>query len=362
MPARASEGRWPIWMTIVALVVALGSIVLGGTGTAIARSGDHIEAPPALGPGGRTTSSDPPPPGGYFDTVKVGGWSSLPSDDACARKVHHSTWEPRPDNSKRDNVMPDPDAVHASFAERPRSRGGAYAVRWDNWLLPRVDGQFTGTTDEIFQWGACKWGLRDDLVRAIAVRESTWYQYETYPGDRCVLYYGCGDLFTSSSPASIAFCDGIAAFGYDYQRDFGDGKCPKTFSIMGVMSWQDPAWGKYPGNQNGTFPFNRNSTAFSVDYIGSQLRGCYEGWEWWLDETGTKNYAPGDMWGCVGAWYAGAWHTPAANGYIARVRDELQSHTWLRKDWPDNKPPCDKYGCPGPDHLGKGSRPSWIRS
>src|SRR5580765_814833 len=169
--ARALDGRSPIWVTIVALIVALGSIVLGGTGTAIAGSGDQVVAPHALGSGSRTTSSDPPPPGGYFHTVGVGGWSSLPSDDACARKVHHSTWEPRPDNTKRDNVMQDPVAVHASFAERPRSRGGAYAVRWDNWLLPRVDGQFTGTTDEIFQWGACKWGLRDDLVRAIAVRE-----------------------------------------------------------------------------------------------------------------------------------------------------------------------------------------------
>ena len=104
--------------------------------------------------------------------------------------AHRSTWEPRPDNTKRDNVMPDPLAVHASFAVRPRSREGAYAALWDSWLLPRVDGQFTGTTDEIFQWGACKWGLPDDLLRALAVRESTWYQYEIYPSKRPVNNWG----------------------------------------------------------------------------------------------------------------------------------------------------------------------------
>jgi hypothetical protein len=113
------------------------------------------------------------------------------------------------------------------------------------------------------------------------------------------------------------------------------------------MSWQDPAWGKYPDNQNGTFPFNRGSTAFAVDYIGAELRGCYEGWQYWLDKTGTKNYVSGDIWGCVGAWYAGAWHTPAANGYISRVRKALKDHVWLAKDWPNIKPPCSKsYGCP----------------
>ena len=48
------------------------------------------------------------------------------------------------------------------------------------------------------------------------------------------------------------------------------------------MSWQDPRWGRLRGNQNGTFPFNQQSTAFAADYLASQLRGCYEGWEWWL--------------------------------------------------------------------------------
>ncbi len=99
------------------------------------------------------------------------------------------------------------------------------------------------------------------------------------------------------------------------------------------MSWQDPSWGAWPDNQNGAFPLGRDSTAFAVDYLGAQLRGCYEGWEWWLRDTGTRNYAAGDLWGCVGAWYAGAWHSADADGYLARVQTEMSTRRWLGFGW-----------------------------
>ena len=244
-------------------------------------------------------------------------------------------------------MTPDASAVHAAFAARPLAVDNNYDSRWDTWLLPRVDGQFTGTTDEIFQWAACKWGLSDDMLRAIAVRESTWYEYLTYPSGRCVVDWGCGDMITSPNADTVKYCNAVASSGgYDYQKDFGAGICPETFSIVGVMSWEAPSWGQMPDNQNGTFPFNRNSTAFAVDYLASQLRGCDEGWEHWLGSA----YAAGDIWGCVGAWYAGDWHSSDANGYISRVQNELANFTWLQPDWRSIKPSCSStYGCPGPD-------------
>jgi hypothetical protein len=297
-------------------------------------------------------SAAPPPPGGYFKLVSAGNWGSLPAGSTCKGRVHASSWEPRPDNTKRNHVMPDPAAVRAAFAARPRVVDGAYEVRWDSWLLARVDGQFTGTTDEIFQWAACKWGLPDDLLRAIAVRESTWYQYLTYPSGRPVPDYGSGDVFAAPSAASKVYCQFVARQGYEYQQDQGAGICPKTFSIVGVMSWQDPGWGVWPDNQNGTFPFNRDSTAFAVDYLASQLRGCYEGWESWLGQTGTRRYGAGDLWGCVGAWYAGEWHSAAADGYLEAVRQSMDSRPWLDPNWPKDKPSCNtRYGCPGRDPL-----------
>jgi hypothetical protein len=268
--------------------------------------------------------------------------------------------------------MPAAGAMAASFAIRPRAVGGTYNTLWDTWLLKRVDGRFTGTTDEIFQWAACKWGLPDNLARAEAVRESTWFQYLHFPSDAsygggggsCYWDYGCGDAFSSPTSASTTYCNAIGGTAllssevHNYQRDPvtssggypytpTTGMCPKTFSILGVMSWDDPSWEApypaYANNQNGTFPFTRDSTAAAADYWAAYIRGCYEGWAYWLKGSA------GDLWGCVGSWYSGDWHSSAANGYISRVQNEENNHTWLTASFDDASQQfsCDaKYGCP----------------
>jgi len=241
--------------------------------------------------------------------------------------------------------MPPSDVVRASLASLPRD--SSYAARWYTWLRPRVTGAHVGTTDENIQWAACKWGISDNLLRAIAVHESTWTQYDTYSSGRCVLKMGCGDMITQSTVASRKYCAFISQAGHDYERDYGRGRCPATFSIVGVKSWQDPKWGAMPHNQNGTFPFNRDSTAFALDYLGSFLRGCYEGWVPWLANTGDKRYAAGDLWGCVGAWYAGAWKTAPAKTYIGLVRGDLRKRMWLEPGFAHQAPPCSTdLGCP----------------
>jgi len=290
-------------------------------------------------------STRPPPASGYFSTLPAKTWAHLPDDDQCARRVHRSQWEPRPGNALPNSRMPDPGKVHAALASRPRARVGAYDERWDSWLLARVTGHHTGTTDENIQWAACKWGIADNLLRAIALRESAWFQYEIYPDGRCVLQHGCGDLVTAPTSASRAYCRGLSLTGHDYAVDFGRASCPRTFSIVGVMSWQDPAWGAMAGNQNGTFPFNRDSTAFALDYLGAFLRGCQEGWVRWLGHRGA--YRPGDIWGCVGTWYAGSWWSAEARRYIELVRATEQQREWLDPDWPHAAPPCSShFGCP----------------
>jgi hypothetical protein len=319
----------------------------------------------------------PPAASGYFSLEPIGSWSSLRSDSQCAAAVHVSPWEPRPQNQQQNSTMPAPGGMAASFSIRPRDRAGTYDKRWDTWLLHRVDGQFTGTTDEILQWAACKWGLPDNLIRADAVIESTWFQYLHFPTDAspggsgsCYWLRGCSDAFPSTTAASTTYCSGIATNGvlasevHDYRADPvtttggypyapQSGLCPKTFSILGVMSWDDPAWERpypaWPGNQNGTFPFTRDSTAAAADYWGASIRGCYEGWESWLKQTGTGTYAAGDIWGCIGAWYSGAWHSPAADAYIAKVQNAESSLIWLTRSFDDSTQQyeCDPvYHCP----------------
>jgi hypothetical protein len=269
------------------------------------------------------TTGTPPSSAGYFSTLAPN--AALPDSATCRSSVHRSTWEPRPENAKYNGTIPSKASIDASFKARPR---GAEWLNWDSYLLPRLDGNMTGTTDEILQWAACKWGLSDNLVRVIAATESTWYQYATYSTGQCVTNFGCGD-FWASDPT---YCIALAGFGYDYQRDYGAGVCPGTFSIAGVMSYQRPDWGPMRDNQNGAFPFNRDSTAFAAEYMASTIRGCYNGWEKWL-RTPFPSYQAGDLWGCVGVWYSGEWHTARAEQYITNVRSNLDNRVWLKSTW-----------------------------
>ena len=83
--------------------------------------------------------------------------------------------------------MPDARRVRAALRDAAAGRCTAPTRRAGTaGCCHRVTGHFTGTTDEIIQWAACKWGLSDNLLRAIAVRESGWYQYEVYPDGTCV--------------------------------------------------------------------------------------------------------------------------------------------------------------------------------
>ena len=325
-----------------------------------------------------TSNSAPPAAAGYFPLRPVGSWRRLPSGSQCTARVHYSRWEPRPENYQQNHTMPAPGAMAASFALRPRDRADTHNSLWDTWLLPRVNGRFTGTTDEILQWAACKWGLPDNLIRADAGVESTWFQYLHFPGDAsaggggggsCYWERGCGDAFSSPTASSITYCDAIAREGllpsevHNYQKDPitasggypytpGPGMCPKTFSILGVRSWVGPTGrseNSYPGDQNGTFPFTRDSTAAAADYWGASIRGCYEGWETWLRNTGTHTYRAGDLWGCIGAWYAGQWHSPAANAYIAKVQRAERNLVWLSPGFDNAKQQAHctaAYGCP----------------
>jgi hypothetical protein len=278
--------------------------------------------------------SAPPPPAGYFPLQPVGSYARLPADAIAAAMVHYSTWEPRPGNSEYNGVMP------GRLALQPVSNAsGAYDPRWNKYILGRITGHFTGTTDEIFQWAAAKWGLPDNLLRTIAYLESDWRQsnYGDYVSDRAQCPAGYREL-----------------------------PCPVTFGIVGTKSTSWP----------GIFPWNRDSTAAAVDVLGGWLRGCFEGWVWWLGEHGNRShgvYHAGNIWGCVGAWYSGNWlDGSAANphsgeGYIHLAQYWEQRQPWLqpgfrsdgslgdlvsREQQPGSFGPQESTGCGGSVVLG----------
>ena len=76
-------------------------------------------------------------------------------------------------------------------------------------------------------------------------------------------------------------------------------------------------------------PLSSKYTAFNADYYGGILRSYFDGRERWLnDEERGERYSAGDLWGSVGAWYAGRWRTDAAMGYIHNVQRALRAEPW----------------------------------
>jgi autotransporter family porin len=147
----------------------------------------------------------------------------------------------------------------------------------------RVDGDFAGTTDQLIQWAACKWGIDEDIVRAQMIKESGWYQ---------------------------------SAIG-----DNGE-----SFGIGQVRTTAHPSAFQYAINA-------QTSTAYNLDYTYASWRACYEGVYTWLnsvEHNGT--YAAGDVWGCVGLWFSGRWYVNT-DAYLNQVGDSVHWHytnkTWL---------------------------------
>ena len=190
------------------------------------------------------------------------------SDGAAARLVHRSSWEPRPDNSAENHRVP-------SGAEL------AYFRAHDDMPYSRsVTGHFTGTTDEILQWAAHKWGFSVDLLRAVATVESWWHMFTV-----------------------------------------GD-----NGSSFGLMQVRIP--------YHCCYPLIAQSTAFNVDYYAANLRALYDGRDEWLNTVPhAVLYRAGDLWGSVGEWASGRWHLGTSDSYVAMVRARLRERTWATDRW-----------------------------
>jgi len=207
--------------------------------------------------------------------------ATLPSSQECASRVRRSSWEPRPQNAQANGTKP----TSAQLAAvEPWTYSAAGVDDRSDAFRRRIDGAFTGTTDEIIQWGACKWGFDEDYVRAVAVQESWWVQ----------------------------------ATQGDYNASTGQ------YESFGLLQVRAPY-------HRVTFPASRDSTAFNVDYTLANRRVCYEGYVLWLNDVQPgAGYRAGDEWGCAGLWFAGRWKTPEANAYVQSVQGHLTRRTWAQ--------------------------------
>jgi len=235
--------------------------------------------------GGGATDPDPGPPG----CGKVTAWrapGSLPQSDAAAADCVRPATETRSRNYGANHYTPT-DSELASFRAN-YSR--------NNPLLPHVTGRFTGTTDEIIQWTAHKWGIPEDVVRAEFVQESWWNQS------------GLGDRR-----------DGVDASLYPSQARIDS---DSVYQSMGIsqLKWRPD------GSQNpGIEPLRWKSTAFAADYYAAGIRFYYDG----LCNFCGSGYSGGQAWQSIGAYYSpGPWWNADAQYYVSTVQRRLSDRTW----------------------------------
>jgi len=240
----------------------------------------------AFGPNAAATAAPT-----FFRTLPPG--AKLPSGAQCARWVRA-----RP--TLRENKGMNRRFNHTTGERVAGNFLAGDAPQADQRLVPRINGDFTGTTSEILRWAACKWGISQDIVFAQAAVESWWNQTTL------------GDWGTDASACPPGH--GLSA----------NGKCPQSYGIL---------QNRYPF-ERASWPGIAKSTAMNADTAYAIWRACYDGYETWLNTVQAGSvYRAGDAWGCVGRWFAGRWHTAPAQQYIARVRLYLRERIWTQPDF-----------------------------
>jgi len=272
----AEAGASPLAARIAA-GVALVAVLAGTVALARLWSGQH------------SAIQNPPPSQAHFATLSPG--TPLPTGAQCAALTRRvSTPENKGINKPFNQVTGHPVGNLFPAADNPSG---------SQELVPRIDGQFTGTTGQILRWAACKWGIDEDLVAAQAAVESWWRQTNL------------GDWGTDPRRCPP---------GHDLGVDGNKGHCPESYGIL---------QNRYPLEQS-TWPGIARSTAMNADVAYAIWRACFEGYERWLNDVErVGQYAPGDAWGCIGRWFAGRWHTAAAEQYIVKVKEYLSRKVWL---------------------------------
>jgi hypothetical protein len=243
--------------------------------------------------------------------------AALPSGGACAQLlVGSSTWEPRPENARANTAIV-PAAELAAFHAQPLNFvDGPPASDFQ-----AVDGNYSGTTDMIIRWAACKWGMDENVLRAEAFLESDWSAYRA------------GDLQFSQYLCEAGDWNGWQPAGY----------CWETYGISQAKLMSYNAW-----------PMAWTSTAFNLDLRAAYWRACMNG------DVQYYNYTPPMLgypayssnadttqmeWGCVGSWYSGQWYDAAALTYIAVVQGFVATAPW--RNLPSGSSPALSIITPG---------------
>ena len=178
----------------------------------------------------------------------------------AAKLVKRSRFEPRPANRE---------AVPAGAKSAATLR--VFRAQSDMPYARSVTGRFTGTTDEVIQWAARKWGLKPDLLRGV-------------DDGRVVV----ADEHARRQRRLVQALPGPPPLPLHRARVPG---VPRRRGAQRGLLRRDPA--RVLRREAGLAEHGLGRRAGSGDERSARGRG--------------GRYRRGDLWGSVGAWFSGRW-------------------------------------------------------
>jgi autotransporter family porin len=245
----------------------------------------------------------PPPDAGaapsYFSTLPI--HATLPTEAECTAWVHaHPTPENVPANTTANQTTPSA-AWLVALHENPISSCPGSQPECSDYN--DVTGNFTGSTDMILRWAACKWGIDENVVRAEAQQESSWRQSEV------------------NDSATTCHSLNVAPSALNYWSEASPCKPSKGILQAKMLYWN--AW-----------PYSLSSTALNADYRMAAQRSCMNGDLSWMKGTSGAfgAYPPSDtttaLYGCMGHWFSGSWGDSGAVNYVNNLKSILAKQGW----------------------------------
>jgi hypothetical protein len=263
--------------------------------------------------------------------------AALPDVSLCIDEVNNSpTPETAPwnidDGTGYNSNLPPSENIPDYFYEY--APGGSELPASD---FSKVDGNYTGSTNDLIRITACKWGINENYIRAQAWIESGWHQ-------DCAAAHGgtdCnegGDL--NNPPGDPETPLGIFT-GFD---NFGGANHYDSWSMLQTKVYYD--WM--------TWPMIEESNPFGLDFRFAEMRGCLNGDQYdyfdYQSHKSGKNYINAvnkainnpnktssvSKWnnleylayGCIDTHYSGDWFNGNKDEYLKNFLNALNNEPW----------------------------------
>ena len=277
-----------------------------------------------------------------------GPGASLPAEASCVSAVNASPipenapWNQDDGTGYNSNVPPAGGVPDYFYANAPCCNEMPSAD------FAAVDGNYSGSTDDLIRITACKWGIDEDYIRSQAWIESDWHQdcAAAHGGSGC---NEGGDLNNPGGDPSGLAVTAITPGGvFSAFNGFGDPGSGTdhwdSWSIVQTKVYY--AWM--------TWPMMEESTPFGLDYRYAEMRGCVNGDEYsyynsqssaqgtdYQNAVSAARTNPSGAsrvtgwtnlqylsYGCIDTHYSGDWFDGDSDSYLTEFLNRLETAPW----------------------------------